>query len=60
MMHLSREHILSQPCRETDTLQMIHRPGSIYAPNDLYDYYGLTRFLMTALADGYIEFFGGC
>ena len=59
MMHLSREHILSQTCRETDTPLMILRPGSIYGPKDLHDYYGPTRFLRTALADGYIELFGG-
>ena len=59
MMHLSRELIVSQTCQVAGTPLMILRPGSIYGPMDLHDYYGPTRFMRTALTKGYIELYGG-
>lgn len=59
MMHLSRELILTQTCRVAGIPLMILRPGSIYGPADLHDYYGPTRFMRTALTKGYIELYGG-
>ena len=59
IMHLSRELILRQTCSAARIPLMILRPGSIYGPMDLHDYYGPTRFMRTALNNGYIELFGG-
>jgi len=58
MMHLSREFILGQICRDVGIPMMVLRPGSVYGPLDLHNYYGPTRFLRTAVNNGYIELFG--
>ena len=59
LMHIARELMLGQTCRERKIPFMVVRPVAIYGPGDTHNSYGPNRFVRTACKDGKITLFGG-
>jgi nucleoside-diphosphate-sugar epimerase len=58
VMHIARERMLEQACRQSGIPLAIVRPCAIYGPGDTHNSYGPNRFVRTALKDGKITLFG--
>jgi UDP-glucose 4-epimerase len=58
LMHVAREKILAQSCRQAGIPFLVVRPCAIYGPGDTHNSYGPNRFFRSALNDGKITLFG--
>ena len=58
LMHIARERMLTQTCRECGIPLSVLRPCAIYGPEDTHNSYGPNRFIRTASASGKITLFG--
>ena len=58
LMHVGRERILAQSCRQAGIPFLVVRPCAIYGPGDTHNSYGPNRFIRSALEDGKITLFG--
>jgi len=59
LMHIARERMLQQTCRDAAIPLAIVRPCAIYGPGDTHNSYGPNRFVRAALKHGKITLFGG-
>jgi UDP-glucose 4-epimerase len=59
LMHIAREKMLDQTCREAKVPIAVVRPCAIYGEGDTHNSYGPNRFIRTACANGKITLFGG-
>ena len=59
LMHIAREKMLEQTCRNAKVPFAIVRPCAIYGSADTHNSYGPNRFIRTACQDGKITLFGG-
>lgn len=57
-MHLAREQMLQEACREQEIPLLILRPCAIYGAGDTHNSYGPNRFIRSAIHEGRIELFG--
>jgi UDP-glucose 4-epimerase len=59
LMHVARERMLDQVCRQRKIPFAVVRPVAVYGPGDTHNSYGPNRFVRAALEQGKITLFGG-
>ena len=58
IMHLAREHVLTDAARAAKVPLLILRPSLLYGARDTHNGYGPNRFVRTAMTDRVIKLFG--